>query len=62
MDTYTLDTNVVFSVAMNPNSPMGRFVMSVNPQEIVFFAPAYLKEEINRHFDKLLSLSGLAEE
>ena len=61
MDVYVVDTNIVFSSAMNPNSTIGRFIMASNPKNITFYAPEYLQDEIDRHFDRLVEKSKLTE-
>lgn len=46
MRIYVVDSNIIFSTAFNPNSRIGQFVMSSNEKEVEFYAPKYLKEEI----------------
>lgn len=60
MDVYVIDTNIVFTAAMNPNSPIGRFIMATRPSDIRFHAPVYLQLEINRHVGKLMEASKLS--
>lgn len=62
MKIFIVDTNIVFSTVMNTESRIGQFLMRSDPLEIEFYAPTYLKIEIERHFPKLLNLSKLAPE
>lgn len=54
MDVYIIDTNIVFSAAMNANSEIGRFLIGASSKRIKFYAPNYLRDEINRHFERLV--------
>jgi len=59
MDIYIIDTNIVFSAAMNANSSIGRFIMAINPGLVSFYAPTHLKDELEKHFEKLVERSQL---
>lgn len=61
MKIYIVDTNIVFSTAMNTESRIGQFLMQTDPGQVEFYAPTYLKREIERHVPKLIKLSGLKE-
>jgi predicted nucleic acid-binding protein len=61
MKIYIIDTNIVFSTAMNTESRIGQFLMQTAPEQVEFYAPTYLKVEIERHFPKLVKLSRLPE-
>lgn len=62
MDVLIVDTNIVFSIAMNVEREMGRFLFYAHKYDVVFKAPNFLKTEIENHFPKLVALSGLTEE
>lgn len=61
MKIYIVDTNIVFSTAMNTQSRIGQFLMQSDVEKYTFYAPTYLKIELERHAPKLVSLSGLSE-
>jgi len=62
MKVYIVDTNIVFSTAMNTESRIGQFLMQTDAEKIEFYAPTYLKREIERHVPKLVRLSKISEE
>lgn len=62
MNTFILDSNIIWSTAYNAKSEIGQFVLLVSPKEVRFYAPEFLKVEIERHFPKIVSLSGQTEE
>ncbi len=47
MKVYIVDTNIVFSTAMNTESRIGQFLMQTDAEQVEFYAPTYLKREIN---------------
>ncbi len=49
MKIFILDSNVIWSTAYNAKSDMGQFVLAVSPKEVQFYAPEYLKVEIERN-------------
>jgi predicted nucleic acid-binding protein len=53
-----IDTNIVFSTLLNPNSNIGDLVLNYQ-DSIQFFAPELLIEEINRYSDKIEKYSKL---
>lgn len=61
MKIYIVDTNIVFSTAMNTQSRIGQFLMQTDPDKVEFYSPTYLKVEIERHLPKLVKLSKLSE-
>ena len=61
MKIYVLDSNIIFSTALNPASAIGQFVMSVNEQDVEFYAPEYLKEEIEKYIPRIVQLSRQSE-
>lgn len=61
MRVYVVDSNIIFSTAFNPNSRIGQFIMSSNEKEVEFYAPEYLKEEIERYISKIVTQSNQTE-
>ncbi|OFX26039.1 MAG: hypothetical protein A2033_19560 [Bacteroidetes bacterium GWA2_31_9] len=53
-----VDTNIVFSTLLNPNSTIGELLMNVQ-DKFTFFAPELLIEEIERYSDKIELYSKL---
>ncbi len=53
-----IDTNIVFSTLLNPNSFIGEILMNVQ-DDFSFFAPALLFEEIDRYSSKIELYSKL---
>jgi len=53
-----VDTNVLWSTAYKATSDIGQFELASDPNKIAFYAPEYLTREIDRHFDKIVRLSG----
>jgi|688.fasta_scaffold32425_4 predicted nucleic acid-binding protein len=54
-----IDSNLIYS-ALLKNGRIARLILNP-PNSITFFAPGYLLEEINSHWDKIIQLSGLPE-
>ncbi len=61
MKIYIVDTNIVFSAPMNTQSRIGQFLMQTDDGQVEFYAPTYLKREIERHLPKLVRLARLPE-
>ncbi len=61
MKVFILDSNLVFSAALNLSNPIGKFIMSAYEKQVEFYAPQYLKVEIERYIPKLMELSDLSE-
>ena len=55
-----VDSNIVFSILLNPNSHIGDTVFNADG-EISFYTCEYLREEISDHKDKLLTRTGYSE-
>jgi predicted nucleic acid-binding protein len=53
-----IDTNIVFSTLLNPNSSIGDILLNYQ-DSIHFYAPELLFEEINRYADKIEKFSKL---
>ncbi len=53
-----VDTNIVFSTLLNPNSVIGDILLNYQ-DAIQFYAPELLIEEINRYSDKIEKYSKL---
>ncbi len=58
MKIFVVDSNVIWSLAYNPKSEIGQFIMASDPDALKLYAPEYLREEISNHFDKIVALSG----
>ncbi len=61
MKAYVIDTNIVFTTALNTESRIGQFIMQTDPLAIKFYAPTYLKREIERHLPRIVKLSRQSE-
>ncbi len=61
MKIFVVDTNVLWSTVYNAKSPIGQFVLAVEPSSLKLYAPEFLKVEIERHFPKILALSNQPE-
>ena len=56
-----IDSNIVFSAILNSQSKIGQII--INSSNIFrFYTVSLLKDEIERHKDKLLSISGFSDE
>ncbi|MFC6269032.1 PIN domain-containing protein [Frigoriflavimonas asaccharolytica] len=53
-----VDTNIVFSTLLNPNSLIGELLMNVQ-DEITFVAPEFLIDEIEKYNEKIEKHSKL---
>ncbi len=49
----------MFSAVLNLQSSIGQFILSSNANNIQFYAPAYLKSEIEKYIPKLVLISKL---
>lgn len=55
-----IDSNIVFSAILNSQSKIGQII--INSSNIFrFYTVSLLKDEIERHKDKLLSISGFSD-
>ena len=61
MKVYIVDSNVIFSSILNPESEIGRFIMSSKDSIVRFYAPEFLQVEIERYIPKLVKLSDKEE-
>lgn len=61
MKVYIVDSNVVFSSILNTASEIGRFIMSSSNNSVKFYAPEFLRMEIEKYIPKLIELSGIEE-
>jgi predicted nucleic acid-binding protein len=53
-----VDTNIVFSAILNPSATIGQIIIyGQRYQQLGFFAPNLLKEEIRRHRNKIIEVS-----
>jgi len=60
MNAYIVDTNIVFSTILNPESNTGDLLLN-SSDCFEFYSPAYLRLEIDKHKEKILGLSGYQE-
>lgn len=58
MSIYIVDTNIVFSAILNPENQIADILLN-SADCFEFHAPAYLRLEIEKHRDRILSLSNL---
>lgn len=56
-----VDTNVVFSTLLNTNSNIAGIIFN-SEGCFEFYACSHMRQEIRRHWDKLISISKLSEE
>jgi predicted nucleic acid-binding protein len=62
MKVYITDTNVIFSAVLNIKSGIGQFIMSANQNNVKFYAPDFLRFELENYIPKLVKISGLKTE
>lgn len=60
MEKIVVDTNIVFSGILNTDSKIGDLLMN-SGSSLEFYSVAYLRLEIEKHKDKIIEISGLAE-
>ena len=60
MNKIIVGTNIVFSAILNAKSNIGDIFFN-GSDNLIFYSSLYLREEIERHRPKLLSLSGVTE-
>ncbi|WP_296623731.1 PIN domain-containing protein [Marivirga sp.] len=53
----TVDSNIVFSAILNPNSSIGQILIN-GSKYFDFYSINYLKEEISNHSQKILKITG----
>lgn len=56
-----VDTNIVFSAILNSNSRIGKILLN-SKEHFQFFTCNYLKDEIQRHRNKLLKITRLTKD
>lgn len=56
-----IDTNIIFSAILNPNGKISDLLLDP-ADHFTFFAPDFLLTELNRHHQKLISISKFSEE
>lgn len=62
MKILILDTNVVFSAVLNPRRKIGVFILEEAGKRVEFFAPTYLRQEMENHFDRLVEIADTTPE
>ncbi len=55
-----VDTNIIFSGILSPNGTICDLLLN-SPNAFDFYAPTSILDELERHHEKLLKLSGLSE-
>lgn len=58
---FVIDTNIVFSAILNPESPIGQIILN-GSKYFTFYSIDQLKNEIDNHQDKILKISGLSDD
>jgi len=56
---YIVDSNIVFSAILNPESPIGQIILN-GSKYFTFLSIDLLKDEIDNHENKILKISGLS--
>ncbi len=56
---FVIDSNIVFSAILNPESPIGQIILN-GSKYFNFISIDQLKNEIDKHEDKILKISGLS--
>ena len=56
---FVIDTNIVFSAILNQDSPIGQIILN-GSKYFSFLSIDQLKNEIDKHEDKILKFSGLS--
>lgn len=56
-----VDTNIIFNAILNPNGKISDLLLDP-ADHFTFFAPDFLLTELNRHHQKLISISKFSEE
>lgn len=57
---FVIDTNIVFSAILNPESPIGQIILN-GSKYFTFLSIEQLKDEIECREDKILKISGLSQ-
>lgn len=61
MKAIIVDTNILFSSILNPNSKVGDLLLN-SSDCFEFYAPAFLRVEIEKHKERIIAISGLNNE
>lgn len=56
-----IDTNIIFSALLNSTGTIGDLIFN-SDKHFEFYSCSYMKHEIDKHWDKLKSISKLTEE
>ena len=57
--TIVVDTNLIFSAILNSSGIIGNMIMSVSKNHSLI-APFFLLEELDKHHNKMMNISGLS--
>ena len=60
MKIIIVDTNIIFSCILNPQSKVGDLLLN-SSDCIEYYAPAFLRLEIEKHKEKIRKISGLSD-
>jgi len=60
MKIIIVDTNIIFSCILNPRSKIGELLLN-SSDCIEYYAPAFLRLEIEKHKEKIKEISGLTD-
>ncbi len=55
---FVIDSNIVFSALLNPNSEVGEILLDISNQH-KFYAPEFLLDEIEKYADKIKKYTKL---
>ena len=61
MKIVIVDTNIIFSAILNAKSRIGEILFN-NNEQLEFYSSDYLREEIERHRNKILEIAKTSEE
>ena len=53
-----VDTNIIFSAILNTKGTIGDLIFN-SPPDFIFISPEFMRDEIFKHYEKLLILSKL---
>ena len=62
MNILVIDSNIIFSAALNIDNEIGQFIMSSDPDLVKLFAPDYLRMEIERYLPRIAHHSKLSDQ
>lgn len=57
MNRFVVDSNIIWSLAYNAKSEIGQLIMASSHDTLKLYAPEYLKVELEKQLDRIISLS-----